>query len=933
MAPVFARLVAFLFFSAGLHAAPGQVAGSSLESRGPASGLSFLANMTDDGRYVTFLSSETDLVTNRVRVPSFQVFLRDRLNAETTLISLGTNGAVGNAAITAARVSQDGRFVVFESQADNLVLNDTNGAADVFIRDREDGLTQLVSSDRSGRTIAGGGFGFEMSDDARSVLFLVETNVSSVRVKRAYLKDTASSEMRIVSFPGTSDSTTLLEAKLSRDGRYALFCSSSPDPTKNGVFVRDMVEEDLVVLSTNSSNFLPFSLRFSGNGQFAFFGQSTTQALVFRSAFKARQTDLVFQADPSLESPGYTVDESGNHVAYASEGKILLWDSATQSTSLVSVNLTGTEPASSPCEAPLISRNGRFVAFMSDSTDLSPDFAGGDPQWFLRDLENGETTLLTKPLSQVEAPGGGIDASFLALSADASVAAFTTSSDHMGPRMGNRLYSVFALDVPSGKMELVSVPAENTTPAPRSLDQVLAISNDGQRILFQSHFDGLSRDDTNGWTDLFVHETGTGSNQLVSVALDGKHSGNGLSRDGVMSGNGRYVAFVSLASDLVPADVNRVGDIFVRDLELQTTVLASVNEANLDPSKLWHAMSPSMSADGTILSWVRQSTTGSSESYVRNRSTELTVRISTNILNPAVVSPDGKWVAFRNSSAVTLLYSVQTRSSQPVAQARSSTYTFTSNSQYLFAPNYAYDLALKAGMMFFCTGCTNVSFIPDGNYIVYQKAPTIAGAFQQIQIQDSRSRIQIITTNYSNPNLQGNGDSRNPRVSADGNFIVFQSKASDLVPDDNNGVEDVFVYDRNSQLIRLISLDRNRPGSAAGPSIMPLINNDGRVVVFDTFASGLGATEVTGQNVVVFSEQGSGPLVVSVSIDPVAQTISLSWPSIPGRTYRVEFNSDLGTSNWRPLQIDLVASGASSSVSAPIGGDRAYFFRLILLPI
>lgn len=123
--------------------------------------------------------------------------------------------------------------------------------------------------------------------------------------------------------------------------------------------------------------------------------------------------------------------------------------------------------------------------------------------------------------------------------------------------------------------------------------------------------------------------------------------------------------------------------------------------------------------------------------------------------------------------------------------------------------------------------------------------------------------------------------------------------------------------------------------SAIGPSIKPLINNDGSVIAFTTLSTGFGSIDVAGQNVVVFDGRGLGPrppLTLSVSVDLISQTIRLSWPSILGRTFRVEFTTDLATANWRPLQNDLIATDTSSSITDALGLATARFFRVTMLP-
>lgn len=104
----------------------------------------------------------------------------------------------------------------------------------------------------------------------------------------------------------------------------------------------------------------------------------------------------------------------------------------------------------------------------------------------------------------------------------------------------------------------------------------MAISTNGQFVLFESAADNLVAGDTNSASDVFVRDVVNGTTILVSVNTNGVY-GNGASYSSVMTPDGRYVAFASAATDLVPGDTNGISDVFVRNLWNGTTQLASVN--------------------------------------------------------------------------------------------------------------------------------------------------------------------------------------------------------------------------------------------------------------------------------------------------------------------------------------------------------------------
>ncbi|HEY8617024.1 type I secretion C-terminal target domain-containing protein [Phenylobacterium sp.] len=148
---------------------------------GVPNGASIRARISDDGRYVTFVSSASDLVggdTNGVR----DVFRKDLATGELARVSMGPGGAEANGASEWTDISADGRYVVFSSAASNLVAGDSNGRADVFVKDLQTGQLTLASRD-------GGGFQFSVdmwqpsiSGDGRFVSFQA-TSGSSLYVR------------------------------------------------------------------------------------------------------------------------------------------------------------------------------------------------------------------------------------------------------------------------------------------------------------------------------------------------------------------------------------------------------------------------------------------------------------------------------------------------------------------------------------------------------------------------------------------------------------------------------------------------------------------------------------------------------------------------------------------------------------------------------
>ena len=106
-------------------------------------GSSGYSSISTDGQFVTFVSDASNLVLGGTRENN--IFVHDRQTGVTERVSVSTEGIVGNGGSVHSSISADGRFVVFHSQAPNLVLNDMNEETDIFVHDRETGVTKRVN--------------------------------------------------------------------------------------------------------------------------------------------------------------------------------------------------------------------------------------------------------------------------------------------------------------------------------------------------------------------------------------------------------------------------------------------------------------------------------------------------------------------------------------------------------------------------------------------------------------------------------------------------------------------------------------------------------------------------------------------------------------------------------------------------------------------
>jgi Tol biopolymer transport system component len=240
----------------------GQTTRVSITSNGiQGNGSSHEPSISLDGRYVAFSSSASNFVSNDTNTcidfstPETcpDIFVHDRLTAQTTRISISSSGVQGNGSSVEPSISLDGRYVVFYSFADNLVSGDTNGQADVFVRDRQTGQTQRVSVSSSGAQGNNSSFiGPTISADGRYVVFMSFANnlVSgdTNNERDTFVRDRQTNQTIRISTAsdGTQSNGSSFSGTFSADGRYIAFDSFASNlvtgDTNNhmDVFVRDL---------------------------------------------------------------------------------------------------------------------------------------------------------------------------------------------------------------------------------------------------------------------------------------------------------------------------------------------------------------------------------------------------------------------------------------------------------------------------------------------------------------------------------------------------------------------------------------------------------------------------------------------------------------------------------------------------------------------
>jgi len=274
--------------------------------------------------------------------------------------------------------------------------------------------------------------------------------------------------------------------------------------------------------------------------------------------------------------------------------EIFLHDTLTGKTQRVSVDSAGAE-ADGDSSSPAINATGQFVVFESQATNLVPDDTNAAADIFLRDLQNGTTSRIS-----LDSQGAEADAQSLAahstISADGRYIVFRSDASNLIFDDNNNARDIFVRDTVNNTTEIVSVHTDGTQATRGSGNQ--SISNNGRYVVFITFDAALVADDTNGIGDIFVRDIVDGITTRVSLSSAGEE-GNNVSGSASISGDGRYVAFASLASNLVTNDTNAMEDIFVKDRQTNDVVRVSVSATGVEGDN--NSDRPVISTDGRYI--------------------------------------------------------------------------------------------------------------------------------------------------------------------------------------------------------------------------------------------------------------------------------------------------------------------------------------------
>ena len=332
-------------------------------------------------------------------------------------------------------------------------------------------------------------------------------------------------------------------------------------------------------------------------------------------------------------------------------------DTLTGAIRMVSTDSSDQLAANNTCSSPVVSSTGRYIAFASPATNLDSLPNQGTTQIYLKDMQTGDIEMIST--SSINPTGGNDLSQFPAISDDGQFVVFQSAASDLVANDINGVVDIFLFDSQSGVIERVTVDAGAGEPSGDS--GLPDVSDDGRYVVFQSRATNLGNCNT-VTSDIFVRDRQTSTYTCISQAGGGGNANN-ESITPAISGDGSKVVFTSTASNLVAGDINGLNDIFIRDSAAATaTALVSVSSTGAQANG--QNSLPSVSSDGRYVAFVSAAinlvpgdNNGVNDIFVRDAQTPNDiVRVSVTAAGGQAndtsglsrISDNGRYVSFDN---------------------------------------------------------------------------------------------------------------------------------------------------------------------------------------------------------------------------------------------------------------------------------------------
>lgn len=999
-------------------------------------GTSGAAVLSADGKFVVFVSSSQQLTPQRSGGPYLNVFVRDLGAGTLKLASVATNGLTGNGISINPALSDGHQHVAFESSASNLVSQDTNGVADIFVRALDTGTTRLVSVSTAGVLADGASSEPSISADGNLVAFTsVASNLvngDTNRCSDVFVRDVKAGSTTLLSATsaGLAGQAASAHPKITPDGKYVVFTSRATNLVgTSGSFLGDVYVRYLpgkatawagvhvqsllaTVTSSAEKRVVCQSPLISDAGRYVVFRAVSYAGpvLVIRYDLTTGVSDLVSSnsigsVSWSDDGGGVAMSSSGRYVAFVvktntpAHTQVFVWDGTTRTSTPVSLNNLGALPTNGDSLNPFISGGGRYVGFASSAGILSSSAAG---QWelYLRDMTNNTTATVATALA-----GGLFIDSVGTVSSDGRYVAYEALVERGVSR-------VFLADMnQSSATTALSEPDPSVIPMAGSGGSSVepgGWAGGVGRVAFSGTIEDAVPGDTNQLSDVFVRDLAGGTQVLVSAALDGSGGGNGWSGGAVTSADGQRVVFVSAASNLVAGDANAATDVFLRDLGAGTTTLLSLHRSGAGSGN-GASWAPSMSSDGRYVVFLTTAT---------NLTSTVVTGVRTNVVlwdgatgSRALLTTDGSDVPpVISADGTRVVYQSGTVNGRVLAQYRTDTGTKISLGPYSVKVS---PLALSAngnfvagrrpdGVAVWNLADQSVRVLAvasgepsgvwrqalavsdDARWVLFTSQTFAARlgyttTVPQAFLHDFQTGMTTIVSMGAVDHALGDDLTDTVSMSRDAGWLVFRSWAGNLEPGCAVGQPNIFVVERGTGRRWLASQSLLGPYAGTGWHGSSGVTADGRYLYWRTTAadeaegdrSGAGhvlwaaltptsVVDVDGDGMEDGWEQryfgglqrdgtgdsdqdglsdgeeyraGTDPTNAASSLrlqfEVAGGGVRLSWGAVLGRGYLVQYQDELSEQGWRDLPGGWIAGGVGVLVDGAVVGQRFYRLKLV----
>ncbi len=605
-------------------------------------GISSNPSISGDGSKVVFTSTSTNLISGATGTQIYlKNLLTNNLSLVTSIDSLPANQ--GNAASGKAHISADGTQIVFESAATNLLATATAGTQ-VFVKKLNTNTISLASS--SDGTPANQGNGpstlAKISENGNFIVFtsnatnLVSPVSSGTQV---FLKNTVSGAIRIVSTIDGSASVlgnaASTEASISSDGTKVVFKSSATNLLSTAtsgaqIFLKNLNTNAVTLISAingdplqqgNADSEQP---KISADGNFVIFKSLATNLLatatvgtqVFQKSLTSGTLSLVSSKDATVPNQANAVADlpdisnNGEVIVFRSEasnlqadalGKLIYFKKTNQLSAIAAENVSAYQSGNADIIAPQISEDNKTVLFHSELPNLLPGIQNSFWQVFVKDLTTGRLTLVSSQDGTPATAGNGY--SYAAkMSRDGTKVIFLSNATNLVPGVTNDInYQIYHKDLETGVITLVSSYDGDGSHMGNSQSYVSAISDDGNRVAFRSTATNLINGVTLSGYQTYVKDINTNTMKLISFATSGindpTNQGYSSTLDIDISGDGTEVVFDTNATNLWPGSGNY--QVYVRNVDSNLLyVVSSTNKFSGAARGNNNSYRPRISRDG-----------------------------------------------------------------------------------------------------------------------------------------------------------------------------------------------------------------------------------------------------------------------------------------------------------------------------------------------